>query len=468
MLTIPVRSVDAWWDHLTAPPDPRYAALAVLELLGTATRAGLGLEDDSDGRTIDADRAIGHLVSEARSRGDDETARLLQRARRAAYRALAGRSEAYEELTTTARAVTEHLGVRDRLVELHSPTEGRVANSTPIDSPHGVRFFELVHGHVSLMDADLLVTSSPLGPEPPHGAVISALRNVHGLELKKDAVYLRGGDDLEVLFEPVPASLPFRAVMTVRFRADGSDELNGYRRAVRSLFAALAALEYEGSAFERIGMSTLGANRLSDYDGLVGVLIEEAGRWLRSSAKTQHVTVVVPQLRNLVRWSEAMDRRLGRTMSHDARSRVVRELAAELLPLLARHTRGPLASAAVELDACLRRPDDLAFDRLAVFARKYTELVAKARLHEASLSHRGILLNDIETLREARIAAPWVTSYMHQLRIFGNEGVHPRTDAVRFSPPTPGSLDVIGLLVALRAIAGFWEESSVGSGGPDS
>lgn len=53
---------------------------------------------------------------------------------------------------------------------------------------------------------------------------------------------------------------------------------------------------------------------------------------------------------------------------------------------------------------------------------------------------------DIEELSQKKIIAPWIGSYMHSLRIFGNEMVHSKLSNV----------DCISSLSAIRALINFF------------
>ena len=71
--------------------------------------------------------------------------------------------------------------------------------------------------------------------------------------------------------------------------------------------------------------------------------------------------------------------------------------------------------------------------------------------------YKESLLGDIEALYKTNKVAPWIISYFHSLRGFGNEGVHFKGNV----PYTPNKLqtgDLTAILCSISRVLTYWKE----------
>ena len=66
------------------------------------------------------------------------------------------------------------------------------------------------------------------------------------------------------------------------------------------------------------------------------------------------------------------------------------------------------------------------------------------------------LFDNIQALSKAGVISPWVASYMHGLRVLGNESVHSRDGELVFAPRAMGKADAAQALAAVRALLEAW------------
>ena len=101
----------------------------------------------------------------------------------------------------------------------------------------------------------------------------------------------------------------------------------------------------------------------------------------------------------------------------------------------------------------LLSPETASHD-IGVAGRRLVEFVAKNVLGTPKAQKSGDLFSLIEKLRDKSVST-WVTSYMHTLRVFGNEGAHQKEAGKRI-PPGLDQEDLIACLVCVQRVLSFW------------
>jgi hypothetical protein len=123
---------------------------------------------------------------------------------------------------------------------------------------------------------------------------------------------------------------------------------------------------------------------------------------------------------------------------------------------LRRSTNREDNAAATELLLLLKR-DAGNFVTLAALARRLVEAIVQAIVHERGAKAEAELIKKIEALANHGVS-PWMLSYMHLLRVFGNEAVHEKRKELR-QPKTVNSWDLMVLLSCLDRVL-EWELST--------
>ena len=100
----------------------------------------------------------------------------------------------------------------------------------------------------------------------------------------------------------------------------------------------------------------------------------------------------------------------------------------------------------------------MAVEQVGADGRKLVETMLAVLLPRHGQTCHFELMRNIETARQAGIAAPWVAAYMHTPRIFGNEGVHARLAERVYVPNRLGVADLVTALAAIRALLLYWRE----------
>lgn len=335
-------------------------------------------------------------------------------------------------------------------------------NTVAVETPHGVRTFELYHGDLFALPADLVVISTHHNlAEPPTGQVVRALQKRFHVVVKGLPVWIDHGDGVSACSQVVNAQVPFQHLLTMRIAkpSNQTDPQAFYDRAIQATFASIATLEFMGRSSRTIALPVLAGQRIVDYGAAVGSLLRYAFQWLRQSRATDLIRYFVYNAEELPPWDEAMNACLGRSYLSAGNESVVRGLCQEIVSRL---DTGSLSSGLVEVTNSLRHalahPERLCVQTIATLGRKLAEWVTEQLCRSLGLPLHRELVNNIEAVRKTRATADWIISYLHSLRIFGNEGVHALA-AKQEVPPVPSQLsseDLASILCAVRVVLNFW------------
>jgi hypothetical protein len=224
------------------------------------------------------------------------------------------------------------------------------------------------------------------------------------------------------------------------------------------MYASIAALEQMEYSFPVVSMPVLYGQRILDYPAAVESLIRHAVAWLKKSDHTHTIQFVVYNGNELRDWDKAMNTCLGHTLVSTGHNAVLESLRHEVSHHAKQYRNGPLNGAIRPLLEALSRQEDLCIENICVFGRKLVEIMLDVLLPRLGLTSGPQLMQNIETLRQSSRIAPWIISYMHSLRIFGNETVHVRPEDVGYCPANLAPGDLVSALSAIRSLLVFWDE----------
>ena len=345
-----------------------------------------------------------------------------------------------------------------------------LVNIVNVPTPHGWRSIELREGDITQPDIsaqpDVLVVSSFRGRyEPVPNTVIGCLWSRLELsvkELAEEPEYQIGMRDAWMTHALEP-QLPFHRLVCVEMLSIGGsteDSERAIKRAVRSLFGLLAVAEINGVSIKRIAMPILGTgNQGLGMEVVMPWMIETISKLLGNLSGVQTVQLYV--LRDGVGAAQKLNTLLERDQSVSVgvsaeSQEMAGRVCAKLESFLQRSTNAEDNAAALELLLLLKR-DAGSFVTLAALARRLVEAIVQAIAHEKGAKAEAELIKKIEALATHGVS-PWMLSYMHLLRVFGNEAVHEKQRELRH-PKTVNSWDLMVLLSCLDRIL-EWELSA--------
>ncbi|NBV87764.1 MAG: DUF4145 domain-containing protein, partial [Verrucomicrobia bacterium] len=236
-------------------------------------------------------------------------------------------------------------------------------------------------------------------------------------------------------------------------RADAERSEETIKRAVRSLFGLLAVAEINGVSIKRIAMPILGTgNQGLKMEAVMPWIIETISKLLGNLSSIHTVQLYV--LREGAHAAQILNTLLEREQSASVRvsaesEAMAGQVCAKLKVLLEKSANvGRDNAAAVELLSLLKR-DGGSFITLAALARRLVEAIVQGVAAEKGAKAEAELIKNIDGLAPHGVA-PWMLSYMHTLRVFGNEAVHEKQKERH--PRAVNKWDLMVLLLCLDRV----------------
>ena len=340
-------------------------------------------------------------------------------------------------------------------------------NSVSVETPQGYKTFSLVHGDITQLPADLLVLSAYGNASyAPEGQIVEALRQQYEIVVTAEPRWLNFSGQCWTSFQEQIKSAPFSSILTVFMPqlAWNDNPRSLFEEAVFGVFASLAALEYKGRSFPCVSLPVLYGHRvltehaLGDeyYSQIIEILIRQGLHWLRKSDHTHTIQFVVYEKQQLPAWDAAMNTIMGRSLIAGGTDAVLTSLCQEIVHIIRSQPDVRLAGATGPLADALLRTNLLSIENICVWGRKLVEAMLAVLLPNLGIKPDRELASNIEALGRSKSVAPWITSYMHSLRIFGNESVHARSDAPGYHPARLDHGDLVSALSAIRSLLTIW------------
>lgn len=359
-------------------------------------------------------------------------------------------------------------------------TAAKLINAMAIETPSGVREFRLLHGDITAVESDLLLFSTHAGEGEASGGVVSALEFEYGEGFFEGGRRLLGAGDGDFHATnarhprkpdfPVPAETHYFSggkgspdllmcrIPAPYFYEDVTNALNGYARCLRCAFASLAVLEFEQKLYRTITMSLLGGARTFPKRKIMEILLRESLRWLETSRHTRTIGLVLYEQGEVEQWSEVMNAVLQRPVIEADAEQTTRILRKQLIEKLGALPcpPGPMEELRRDLHAFLCKPGAVAIQEYGRFGRMLAEVVSSSICHDLGLPAEKNAFANIERIHATKRVAPWINSYLHCLRILGNESVH-SADSLQRQPRALESHDLVVLFANLQRVIEFYE-----------
>ena len=375
----------------------------------------------------------------------------------------------------------DYLALSGRLVEAFDAAASQVCTRTPISGAKGYRedwnsasvetkkgfkSIFLRHAMVTQQDVDLIILTTLAGTRPG-GFIVNQMRSCFEYESDPSRRFLQidEGRWTTLQMGNYPQT-PFKNLLTVSLPNITEDSNRSLRieTMCKAILASLAAMEAMGHQMQKMALPVLQAHLLkpgSEYEMLIGHLLRMGVQWLDQSRFTTEISFCVYYGDEISTWSREFDKALGRTRIENGDDQVTQLLREEMISLSVRLRDSKLAAEAEGIRQILTNTP-IQTPILVTGARKLVERLCTCLYSTNNKKRPYELWKQIEGLSEFKVA-PWIRSYLHTLRILGNEGVHVRDDAKAWAPNSLNSDDLRTALIALRSVYGFclsinWEQ----------
>lgn len=328
-------------------------------------------------------------------------------------------------------------------------------NVVGIGSPFGYKRLELLHGDItSLPDSpDLMVISTFMDDlQQVPGTVIDALATRHDIDIAqlRESSPLDLTDTFGFWLSPDLEAGPARRLLCLQMQGDYTDT----DAAAENLFVALSILEAKETPIGTVSMPLLGAgSQRIDARAIMTSLLARVQPFLIRSEGVRHVQLVEQDPERAQLLSEGMDEVLQRPNIALPEGQVAQSIRSAILHEIDQaHGR-----AEPHQQKLLEDIREVFADRKAksyqigVVGRRFAESFTERFLPEPS---DGPLFRQIQALSEAGIAT-WISSYLHVLRVFGNESAHESRSDTK-EPPVIEDSDLVVCLVCMHRLLDFW------------
>jgi hypothetical protein len=333
----------------------------------------------------------------------------------------------------------------------------KLLNRIEIETPWGYRSFELYHGDITKLDfkVDVLAISAfSNNYELIAGTVIEALwRNC---QINVQELSERRELDLIDTFGCWVA----KAKPNTEFERLVCAELVGGKlkisEVIENLFIVLSILEMKGVKVQTLALPVLGTgNQQQEPEIVIKELLNNSLKYMTHSPCMRRILFVEYNGNRAQQLDRAMNDVLGRVRVVLPKGKLFDGLRKEILKDL-ENARMHAGTKSVELFNDARRfinSEQVRSFELGMVSRRLVEFIVN---EIAPYKKKPVppLMNRIENLSEQGIAE-WIRSYMHVLRIFGNESAHEKLKSDR-RPKSVTEADMALCLFCLQRLLEFW------------
>lgn len=339
-------------------------------------------------------------------------------------------------------------------------------NSYEFASPYGEKCFELHQGNLLDFDEkiDVLVVSAFIGSySPTPGTLLGELERRASISVKalSKAPFIDLREEKGIWVSQRLKNCSFQYIMCVEllkwpaFTVD-AEEI-GER--LKNLFVCLEMLEKFTPSLKTVAMPLLGTGKQKvDPSMVLSRLFQCGSSSLKRCSSLQKVYIIERGKEKVDAISDTMDRvlkREGQQVANVFRDKESREILLEievlLKDLMQIKNKKKVNKTFAKLLDCIQQQEVRYLD-LAILSRRVLELM----MNEISpLSRNRSLYRKIEDFSREGIAAGWIISYMHIIRILGNEQAHDDINQGKI----PGEIMVTDqriMLHCLEQLFTFW------------
>jgi hypothetical protein len=342
-----------------------------------------------------------------------------------------------------------------------------LSNLFELDTPFGTKSVELHAGDLMKcvmecgLSADLIVVSSyQRDYSPTPGSVIGALNT--SLQIDVKALSTQPAFDLRKdlgLWLSKPLQGPFGRLACVDI-LEYSTHRGDIDRVLKNLFGLVALMQIHGMTIRSLATPLLGTGQQQiPLEMVIGPLVDACRHSLESIPLLSRVFVFERNPNKVAEADRLLNTALARTeadtqaLPSDSLSQAICSQLADVLAALNKLLPEESASARATLEELSSglRGRTLRFFALALLARRVVEAVITSVLGPKAPFE---LFKAIDQL-SAKGIAPWVVTYLHTLRVFGNFAAHDKA-ATQYRPPAVQQRDFSALLIALSRATEFW------------
>lgn len=229
---------------------------------------------------------------------------------------------------------------------------------------------------------------------------------------------------------------------------------------LENLFSVLSILEVKKIKIETIALPILGTgNQKIPLNEIVPMLIESSLEFLKHAKYLEKIIFVVKDQNKIDFLNEKMNEFLGREKLRIPAGPIVESVKHDIISEISKIENLGINEQVLKELLRIINSDFQAYE-LGGISRKVVEFILNDLIPKNDQKFE--LFKKIDSLKSHVNAAQWIISYLHMLRIFGNESVHNKKD----ENITPEYIDVNDLtlcLFCLQRVLNFYSSFKRGN-----
>jgi len=331
-------------------------------------------------------------------------------------------------------------------------------NYLEVETSKGIKTISVFHGDIIKMHetVDILFVSIFHGGLSPIPDTLLGSLSQSGIDIvklyKKMAFNFRKG--LNTWVSTPLSGYPFKRILFVEMRTLRGDIKPGeeMEEIFENLFLSLMILEKKGVPVSKVAMPLLGTgNQNLKQEKIIPLLLSLTQRFLDEIDSLQNIYIIEKNSQKALSLSEEFNKSLGRadlrlnsvSIKKNVRKSIISKIS------IIRNNNFPDNNIFDELINIMLDNESRSY-QIGILGRRTLEFILGDLISEAGIP----IFQKIVTLKERGIAE-WIISYMHLLRVFGNESAHQQPEKLRI-PSLPAESDLQMNLLALDQILEFW------------
>jgi len=304
-------------------------------------------------------------------------------------------------------------------------------NMLSIETTSGYKNIEIHHGDLSALEfsVDILVVSAfRHGYNPTPGTLIEALEKNCQLKVR-DLFMTKKFDFRQTLNAWVSddlSSSKFKNIVCLEGLFETLNDSDRIEHYLSDLLAVLSVLQYKGFAIKTIAMPLLGTGQQGiSVDLLIPVLMKKAKEMLQTIKEVQTIYFVHPRIEIVEQIDQGVNHFLRRSSDLLELIRDDQEIAegldrvsSKLIGL--KHSFGWNEMNSLDELSYRIVQHDIRFYELGILSRRAMEAILKSLIHSDEFMTLSEMVAELKRFN----LSPWMLSYMHTLRSFGNFMAH--------------------------------------------
>jgi hypothetical protein len=364
-----------------------------------------------------------------------------------------------DELRKNAISLIESAKAENQVYKFRVQYIPKLVNSSSLDSKNGFCKFNLYHGSISHISCNTLIISASEIENTFNGQVYNALNWLFDLSNLKPVSVLNIPNLKVSCYETKKLNTYFDHLIIINSNLDISIPRHDLENYYNHTFSFLQYLERIGVETSSIGITFLFGNSIIDKSEAIEILIQKSLEWLKHVNKSTTINCSIFYTSLVELFNNTMNQYLNRKyINHDSNP-ILNSLILDIKTILMNQEKGSLDEGVKPLFDALSVKDKINVELICTFSRTLCEIVVREIQLKHNIKFSGDLLNSIEKLRSENIIAPWISSYMHGIRILGNKSVHPMNQPPLYSPKSLDYNDLLISLTGIKAIIEFYNSN---------